>query len=181
MEVVEIHLNRIREVNPVIKAVVQLVEERAMEEARTEDAELSVGRVIGPLHGVPVTITDSLDTAGIISTGGTEGRRHFVPDEDATVVARLRAAGAVLTGKTNTPELTLGWAAENPIYERTSNPYDLSRTPSGSSGGAAAIIAAGGSPLDLGSDTGGSIREPSHICGITGIKPTTGRTPRTGT
>ena len=166
--------------NPVINAVVQLVEDRAMDEARHADAELRAGRIIGPLHGVPITIKDSLDTAGIISTGGTEGRRHFVPGEDATVVARLRAAGAVLMGKTNTPELTLGWAAENPIYARTSNPYDLARTPSGSSGGAAAIIAAGGSPLDLGSDTGGSIREPAHVCGITGIKPTTGRTPRTG-
>ena len=180
VEVVEAHLRRIHEVNPVINAVVQLVEARAMDEARASDAELHAGRLRGPLHGVPMTIKDSLDTAGIISTGGTRGRERFVPEHDAPAVARLRSAGAVLLGKTNTPELTLGWAAENPIYGRTSNPYDLDRTPSGSSGGAAAIIAAGGSPLDLGSDTGGSIREPAHVCGITGIKPTAGRVPRTG-
>ena len=180
VEVVSAHLERIHEVNPAINAVVQLVEDRAMDEARAADVDLGAGRLHGPLHGVPMTIKDSFDTAGIISTGGTRGREHFVPEHDAPAVARLRAAGAVLLGKTNTPELTLGWAAENAIYGRTSNPYDLSRTPNGSSGGSAAIIAAGGSPLDLGSDTGGSIREPAHVCGITGIKPTSGRVPRTG-
>ncbi|MFI5311964.1 MAG: amidase, partial [Gemmatimonadales bacterium] len=134
----------------------------------------------GLLHGVPVTIKDSLDTAGIISTGGTKGRAAFVPAEDATVVKRLRAAGAIVMGKTNTPDLTLAFETTNLVYGRTNNPFDVTRTPGGSSGGAAAIIAAGGSPLDIGSDTGGSIRVPSHFCGIAGHKPTAGRVPRTG-
>jgi amidase len=127
-----------------------------------------------------MTIKDSLDTAGVISTGGTTGRRAYVPAQDATAVARLRGAGAILLGKTNTPELTLSIETHNLIYGRTNNPYNTSRTPGGSSGGAAAIVAAGGSPLDLGSDTGGSIRQPAHYCGIAGIKPTSGRVPRTG-
>ena len=160
LEVVEAHLRRIHEVNPAINAVVQLVEERAIHEARAADAALHAGRLDGPLHGVPMTIKDSLDTAGIITTGGTLGRKNFVPEVDAPPVARLRAAGAVLLGKTNTPELTMGWAAENLIYGRTSNPYDLGRTPSGSSGGSAAIIAAGGSPIDLGSDTAAAFASP---------------------
>jgi amidase len=127
-----------------------------------------------------MTIKDSLDTAGVVSTGGTQGRTAFVPQHDATVVARLRAAGAILLGKTNTPELTLAGETNNVIYGQTNNPYDLERTPGGSSGGAGAIIAAGGSPLDIGSDTGGSIRLPAHFCGIAGLKPTSGRVPRTG-
>ena len=127
-----------------------------------------------------MTINDSLDTQEIISTGGTKGRATFVPEEDSTVVARLRSAGAILLGKTNTPELTLAGETNNLIYGQTNNPYDLSKTPGGSSGGAAAIIAAGGSPLDIGSDTGGSIRQPAHFCGIAGIKPNSGRVPRTG-
>ena len=130
---------------------------------------------------MPITIKDSFDTEGVISTGGTLGRAaNFVPEQDATPVARLRAAGAVLLGKTNTPELTMAAETDNLVYGRTNNPFDVSRTPGGSSGGAAAIISAGGSPLDLGTDTGGSIRFPSHYCGIAGLKPTTGRVPRTG-
>ena len=129
---------------------------------------------------MPITIKDSLDTAGIISTAGTKGHASFIPQQDATVVARLHAAGAILLGKINTSEITMSYETDNAVYGRTNNPYDLNCTPGGSSGGAAAIIAAGGSPLDIGSDTGGSIRVPSHFCGITGIKPTSGRVPRTG-
>ena len=106
-EVVEAHLQRIDDVNPALRAVVQLAAERALDEARAADQALLRGDTLGPLHGVPMTIKDSLDTAGVISTGGTKGRETFVPSEDATVVARLRAAGAILLGKTNTPELTL--------------------------------------------------------------------------
>jgi amidase len=179
-EVVEAHLQRLAEVNPALNAVVQLAGERALEEARRADQALLKGEKVGPLHGVPMTIKDSLDTAGVISTGATTGRTTFVPRQDATVVARLRAAGAILLGKTNTPELTLAGETDNLVYGRTNNPYDLSRTPGGSSGGAGAIIAAGGSPFDIGSDTGGSIRLPAHFCGIAGIKPTSGRVPRTG-
>jgi amidase len=129
---------------------------------------------------VPITIKDSLDTAGVITTGGTTGRATYVPAQDATVVARLRTAGAIVLGKTNTPELTLSGETDNLVYGRTNNPYDLTRTPGGSSGGAGAIIAAGGAPLDIGSDTRGSIRLPAHFNGIAGIKPTSGRVPRTG-
>ena len=179
-EVVQVYLQRIEAVNPHLNAVVQLRPEAALAEARAADAALARRQVLGPLHGVPMTIKDSLDTAGIITTGGTTGRASFVPAQDATVVARLRQAGAILLGKTNTPELTLWGETDNLVYGRTNNPFDLTRTPGGSSGGAAAIIAAGGSPLDIGSDTRGSIRLPAHFNGIAGIKPTSGRVPRTG-
>ncbi len=179
-EVVQAFLDRIEAVNPQLNAVVQLAAEEALARAREADSALARGETWGALHGVPMTIKDSLDTAGVISTGGTKGRASFVPDKDATVVERLRGEGAILLGKTNTPELTLSFETDNLIYGRTNNPYDLSRTPGGSSGGAAAIVAAGGSPFDIGSDYGGSIRLPSHFCGIAGIKPSAGRVPRTG-
>lgn len=179
-EVVRSFLDRIEKVNPQLNAVVQLARDRALAEARDADSWILKGDVKGPLHGVPVTIKDSLDTAGIISAGGTKGRSTFVPSQDATAVARLRRAGAILLGKTNTPELTFSFETDNAVYGRTNNPYDLSLSPGGSSGGSAAIVASGGSPLDLGSDTGGSIRVPSHFCGISCIKPTSGRVPRTG-
>jgi amidase len=127
-----------------------------------------------------MTIKDSIETAGVACTGGAKGRAAFVPAKDATAVARLRAAGAILIGKTNLPELSLAYETDNTVYGRTNNPYDLSRSPGGSSGGEAAIIAAGGSPFGLGADMAGSIRLPSHFCGIAGIKPTTDRVPRTG-
>jgi amidase len=179
-EVVDACLARIEAVNPRLNAVVQVRAEAALAEARAADAALARGEVKGALHGVPVTVKDSLDTDGVISTGGTKGRQSYTPARDATAVARLRAAGAVLLGTSNTPELTLSIETDNLIYGRTNNPYDPSRTPGGSSGGAAAIVAAGGSPLELGSDTGGSIRQPAHFCGVAGLKPTSGRVPRTG-
>ncbi|MDX1382827.1 MAG: amidase family protein, partial [Thermoanaerobaculia bacterium] len=170
----------IEEVNPRLNAVVTLCAERARREALEADRALESGWRRGPLHGVPMTIKDSLDTAGVISTGGSHGRRAFVPERDATVVSRLREAGAILLGKTNTPEFTLSFETDNLIYGRTSNPWDTTLTSGGSSGGAAAIVAAGGAPFDIGSDYGGSIRLPSHFCGVCGIKPTSGRVPRTG-
>ena len=178
-EVVESCLARIDEVNPAINAVVRLAHD-ALERARAADEAFVHGEPIGPLHGVPFTIKDSLDTAGLVTTAGTVGWRDRVPERDATVVARLRAAGAILLGKTNTPEFTWSDETDNDVYGRTNNPYDVSRTPGGSSGGPGAIVAAGGSPFDIGSDTGDSIRQPSHVCGIAGIKPTSGRVPRTG-
>ena len=180
VDVVDAHLSRLEEVNPQLNAVVQLTADTARKQAREADQAVTRGDVLGPLHGVPVTLKDSLDTAGMVSTWGTQGRATFVPQQDATAVARLRAAGAILLGKTNTPEFTLAGITDNTVYGQTSNPYDVARSPAGSSGGAGAIIAAGGSALDLGSDTGGSIRMPSHYCGIAGIKPTSGRVPRTG-
>lgn len=179
-KIVDACIDRIEQVNPEINAVVQLVAERARSEAEELDRLAARGHFKGPLHGVPITIKDSLDSEGIVSTGGTLGRKNFVPRQDAPVVARLRDAGAVLLGKTNTPELTLSGETNNLIYGRSCNPFDLSRSPGGSSGGSAAIVACGGAALELGSDTGGSIREPAHLCGITGIKPTSGRTPRSG-
>ncbi|UCG76914.1 MAG: amidase [Gemmatimonadota bacterium] len=178
-EVVQAHLERIEAVNSVLNAVVRL-NERALEQARAADRALGAGQLVGALHGVPITVKDSHDVGGMVSTGGTQGRADYVPDASGTAVRRLQAAGAIVIGRTNTPELTLSFDTVNALYGRTWNPYDPILTPGGSSGGAAAIIAASGSPLDLGSDTGGSIRLPSHFCGIAGIKPTSGRVPRTG-
>jgi amidase len=177
-QAVRAYLDHIDLVNPRLNAVVQLRRDGAIAEARAADRVPPEKR--GALHGVPVTIKDSLDVAGIISTGGTQGRAKYIPPHDATVVARLRAAGAIVLGKTNTPDLTMSFETNNLVYGRTNNPFDVARTPGGSSGGAAAIVAAGGSPLDIGSDTGGSIRVPSHFCGIAGIKPTAGRVSRAG-
>src|SRR6195256_2190006 len=178
--IVEAHLERIAKVNPKLNAVVQLTAEAARKEADEADAALARGEIKGPLHGVPVTIKDTLETAGGICTGGTKGRGNYVPKADATAVARLRAAGAIILGKTNVPELAGALETDNLVYGRTNNPYDLARTPGGSSGGEAAIVAAGGSPLGLGTDAGGSIRVPAHFCGLAAIKPTSGRVPRTG-
>jgi amidase len=179
-ELVKACLARIEAVNPKLNAVVQLGAERALSQARQADQAIGRGESGGVLHGVPMTIKDSLDTTGMVTTGGTKGRSSFVPKEDATVVARLRAAGAILLGKTNTPEFTLSFETNNLVYGRTNNPYDVTRTSGGSSGGAAAIVASGGAPFDIGSDYGGSIRLPAHFCGIAGIKPSAGRVPRTG-
>jgi amidase len=180
VEVVEVHIARIEQVNSKLNAVVAKRYEAAHAEAQEADRRQAKGEPLGPLHGVPITIKDAFETAGVISTGGTKGRAGYAPSQDATAVARLRAAGAIILGKTNLPELSLAFESDNLIYGRTNNPYDLSRTPGGSSGGEAAIIAAGGSPLGLGTDAAGSLRVPSHFCGITTIKPTSGRAPLTG-
>lgn len=179
-ELVKAMIQRIEDVNPKLNAVVQLAADSALTEAHKADEALARGEIKGVLHGVPMTIKDSFDTTNVISTGGTLGRKDYIPTEDATVVARLKAAGAILLGKTNVPELTLSPETDNLIYGETKNPHDLSRSPGGSSGGAAAIIAVGGSSFDIGTDYGGSIRTPAHFCGICGIKPTSGRVPRTG-
>ena len=179
VEVVRACLDRIEAVNPALNAVVTLAPD-ALDRARDADAALARDDATGPLHGVPCTIKDSLDTAGLRTTAGTVGWRDRVPDRDATVVTRVKAAGAIVLGKTNTPEFTWSDETDNDVFGRTSNPYDLDRTPGGSSGGAGSIVAAGGSPFDIGSDTGDSIRQPAHVCGIAGIKPTQGRVPRTG-
>lgn len=173
LAVVEAHLDRIAQVNPLLNAIIQLTAETALTEAAAADTELARGQVRGPLHGVPFTIKDWIETAGVICAAGYEARRTYVPTQDATVVARLRQAGGILLGKTNV-------TVTNPVYGRTNNPYNLDYSPSGSSSGEAAIIAAGGSPLGIGSDSGGSIRTPAHACGIAGLKPTTGRVPLTG-
>ncbi len=183
VELVKACYARIDAVNPKINAVVMQCRERALAEAAEADAMLTAGKSKGPLHGVPFTVKDSFDTAGVVSTGGTLGRKDYIPGKDATVVARARAAGAILLGKTNTPEFTLGGGARgtyNLVYGQTYNPNNIKYNPAGSSGGAGAIVAAAGSYFDIGSDYGGSIRSPANVNGIAGIKPTLGRVPRTG-
>jgi len=174
------YLDRIDAVNPQINAVVHLEADMAMKQAERNDIALKSGESPGRLFGIPMTIKDSLNTYDMVTTWGTSGRKDFRPGKDASCVARLRNEGAVLMGKTNTPEFTLAFKSSNNLFGRTSNPYDLTRTPGGSSGGAAALIATHGTAFDIGTDTGGSIRLPSHFCGIAGIKPTTGRVPCTG-
>jgi amidase len=180
VEVVDVFLARIEEVNPALNAVVQLRADECRKDAQRADVALARGESWGALHGVPMTIKDSFDTVGLISTGGTLGRSKFVPSQDATVVSRLKDAGAILLGKTNTPEFTLRYETYNLVYGTSHNPWDLTRTPGGSSGGASAILACGGAAFDIGSDYGGSIRFPAHCTGIVGIMPTHGRVPRTG-
>jgi amidase len=177
VEVVEAHLERIARVNPKLNAIVQVTDGPALEAARAADAGLARGELDGPLHGVPFTVKDNIPVAGVVMTNGTLGMKEFVPTEDATVVARLKAAGGIVLGKTNLPEIGMAGESDNLVYGRSNNPYDLERSPGGSSGGESAIIAAGGSPLGIGTDIGGSIRYPAHCCGIAGIKPTMGRIP----
>ena len=179
IEVVEMHLRQIERVNDDLNAVVCLTAEQALDAAKQADNR-SLDDELPPLYGVPITLKDSIDTAGVVTTYGTTGRRDFVPERNATVAERLLDAGAILLGKTNTPEFTLGGEIDNPVYGKTFNPYNLTHTPGSSSGGSAAIVAAGGAALDLGSDTGGSIREPANFCGLAGIKPTSGRVSRMG-
>jgi amidase len=179
-ELVEAHLRRIEQVNPLINAIVQLDADRALDAASAADAALAQGALPGPLHGVPFTAKDNFETAGIITAIGVAERASVVPASDATAVARLKAAGAILLGKTNCPPWGGGGETDNEVYGRTNNPYDLERSPSGSSGGEAAIIAAGGSAIGIGSDSGGSIRTPAHFCGLAALKPTPGLIPVTG-
>ena len=180
-EVVNAYLQRIEVVNPHLNALVQVAGDVARAQARAADTALARGEIKGLLHGVPFTVKDVCETAGLISAAGLAARAHCVPEKDAVVVARLKAAGAILLGKTNCPPGGSGGVTDNPVYGRTSNPYDVSRTPGGSSGGEAAAIAAGASPLGIGSDSGGSLRVPAHFCGIATLKPTSGRVPNTGT
>ena len=178
-EVVTAYLRRIDEVNPAINAVVQVTAERARVEAREADVALGRGEIRGPFHGVPFTVKDIFDVAGVVSAAGLEERATHIPGRDA-VVARMRGTGAILLGKTNCPPGGTGVVTDNPVYGATRNPYVLDCSPSGSSGGEAAAIAAGASPLGLGSDSGGSIRTPAHYCGIAALRPTIGRVPNTG-
>lgn len=165
------HLARIGRLNPALNAIITLDPEGALARAQDADAALARGESWGPLHGVPITLKDCHATAGMRTTVGYEPLRDHVPAEDGTVAARLRAAGAVLLGKTNVPPLLAGPYTDNPIFGRTHNPWDHERTPGGSSGGSAAAVAARLSPLDIGSDALGSVRLPAHFCGLFGLKP----------
>ena len=181
-ELVQAHLDRIAKVNPGINAAVEVFAENAVAEARTADQTLARnGGAGGPLHGVPFSVKDSIEVAGSVCTAGTLGRAGAPKSTaDATLVARLRRAGAIPIAKTNLPDLLFAFESDNFIFGKTINPYDVTRTSGGSSGGEAALIAACGSPMGLGSDAAGSVRVPAAFCGIASIKPTSGRLPRTG-
>jgi amidase len=179
-ELLEAHLTQVALHNPRLNALVTLDEEHARARAREADEALARGESWGPLHGVPFTIKDSFMTAGVRTTSSYKRLRNYVPPRDATVVARLKAAGAILLGKTNLPTLTLDLQTSGHLFGRASNPWDESRTPGGSTGGGAAAVAAGMTPFEVGSDLAGSIRVPSHYCGIFGFKPTEHRVPISG-
>jgi amidase len=180
VEVLDAHLAQIVKHNAQLNAICTLDEERARERARLADEALARGENWGILHGVPITIKDCFETAGLLTTAGYQSLTDYIPQEDATVVARLRAAGAIILGKTNPAKLGGDYQSTNDLFARVNNPWNLNYTAGGSSGGSAAAVAAGLSPLDIGSDFGGSIRHPSHFCGLFGLKPTDRRVPTTG-
>ena len=176
VEVAQTCLQRIEELNPALNAVVTVAPD-VMERALAAEQALLRGEWFGPLHGIPITIKDTIETAGLRSTSGSTIRQDYVPPVDAPAVARLRAAGAIILGKTNAAEMAMDYTADNPVFGRTNHPLDPKLTPGGSSGGEAVAIATGMSPGGLGSDLAGSVRIPAHFCGIAGLKPTTGRVP----
>ena len=179
-ELLELYLGRIERHNPDLNAVVTLDAEGALAAADAADAALARGDATGPLHGLPITIKDCLATAGMRTTAGASELADYIPEQDATAVARLRAAGAIVMGKTNLPAYAGDAQSYNDLFGTTNNPWDLTRTPGGSSGGSAAAIAAGLSALELGSDLGGSLRIPAHFCGVYTLKPTYGIVPLQG-
>ncbi len=178
VEITEAVLARIERVNPTINAFCTVAAEAARAQARLAEAAVVRGDVLGPLHGVPISFKDLTATAGIRTTFGSRIWEHHIPKADAPVVERARRAGAIMLGKTNTPEFGCKGVTDNRIFGATRNPWNLGRTPGGSSGGAAAALAAGLGPLAEGSDLAGSIRQPAACCGVVGLKPTLGRVPR---
>ena len=171
LEVLESFLAQVEKVNPTINAIVALDIERAKEKAIEADNKINLKSKLGPLHGLPMTIKDAFEVEGIVSTGGNPAWKDNIPKRNAEAVQRLVDAGAIIFGKTNVPFLSSDLQSFNKIYGTTNNPWDLERTPGGSSGGSAAALAAGMTPLELGSDIGGSIRVPAHFCGLYGHKP----------
>ena len=170
-EVLESFLKQVEAVNPSINAVVALGAERALEKAKEADKKIASKSKLGSLHGLPMTVKDAFEVEGIVSTGGNPAWRDNIPKRNAEAVQRLVDAGAIIFGKTNVPFLSSDLQSFNEIYGTTNNPWDLERTPGGSSGGSAAALASGMTPLELGSDIGGSIRVPAHFCGLFGHKP----------
>lgn len=180
VDLLEAHLDRIERLNPALNALIALDTDRARAAARKAAQAVDQGAALGPLHGVPITIKSSIAVAGLPCETGTALRRGSIADHDATLVARLRSAGAIVLGNTNVPEFLMAYETDNTLYGRTNSPWDLERTPGGSSGGEAAAIASGCAAAGVGSDGGGSIRVPAHFSGICGLKPTPGRIPSTG-
>jgi Asp-tRNA(Asn)/Glu-tRNA(Gln) amidotransferase A subunit family amidase len=180
VELVDAHLERIERRNPVLNAYIDVDEDGARMAAAGAEAAIASGQEVGPLHGVPVSIKSSVEVSGLLFEAGTRARQGCRGVRDAVLVRRLREAGAIVLGVTNTPEYLMAWETDNLMHGRTNNPWDLQRTAGGSSGGEAAAIAAGLSAGGVGSDGGGSIRVPAHFSGICGLKPTPGRVPSTG-
>jgi amidase len=176
-EVVEAHLDQIERLNPAVNAVVTVVAEQALAEADQADRRWATREELGPLHGVPIAHKDIHDTAGVRTTYGSPLLSDYIPDTDELVVERLRGAGAITIGKTNVPVFAAGGNTVNPLFGATRNPYDLSRSAGGSSGGAAAALACGMHPLADGSDLGGSLRNPASFCNVVGLRPSPGRVP----
>jgi len=176
-ELLEAHLEQIERVNPQVNAICTLVSDRALRQAEKADRAQQDGRSLGPLHGLPIAIKDLVLTRGIRTTFGSRIYEDFVPDENALFVERLEAAGAIIMGKTNTPEFGAGSQTYNEVFGETLNPYDLTKTCGGSSGGAAVALASGMLPLADGSDLGGSLRNPAGFCNVVGFRPSPGRVP----
>jgi amidase len=171
-ELLEAYLSQISKHNLKLNAICTLDAENARNRAKEADAALAKGEIWGPLHGLPITLKDIFETQGLRTTAGYIPLKDYVPQQDATTVARLRAAGAVILGKSNLAELAGDYQSTNSLFPRVNNPWDLDYTPGGSSGGSAAAVAAGLSALDLGNDFAGSVRQPAHFCGLYGLKPT---------
>lgn len=180
LELTKHQLERIERYNPRLNAIVTLTREEALARARAADEALARGEWWGPFHGVPCTVKDTFEMAGVRTTAGAKFLANYVPTTDAVVVARLLASGAVILGKTNVPLMAMDWQSYNNVFGTTNNPWELTRTPGGSTGGGAAALAAGLGYLTLGSDIGGSIRIPAHFCGVYGHKPTLNLVPRRG-
>src|ERR1041385_3402728 len=176
VEVAEAHLDRIAQLNPELNAIVTLAPD-VLERAREAEIAVMRGAEVGALHGVPWTIKDTIETAGLRTTSGSKMRSDYVPRVDAPAVARLKAAGAIVLGKSNAAEMAMDYTADNPVFGRANHPLNHELTPGGSSGGEAVAISTYMSPGGLGSDLAGSVRIPAHFCGICGLKPTTGRVP----
>ena len=176
-EVMQAHLAQIDRVNPQVNAIVTYHPERALAQAHAADAALARGDAVGPLHGLPVAHKDVFDTAGVRTTYGSPIYADHIPDRDALIVERLKRAGAISVGKTNTPEFAAGSQTFNEVFGATLNPYDLTKTCGGSSGGAAVALACGMIPIADGSDLGGSLRNPANFCNVVGIRPAIGRVP----
>lgn len=181
IEVVDAYLTQISRHNPKLNAICTLDEDNARTRAKQADEALRRGEIWGALHGVPITIKDIFETAGLRTTAGYIPLKDYIPERDATVVARLRAAGAIILGKTNMAELAGDFQSSNSLFPRVNNPWNLDHTAGGSSGGSAAAVAAGLSPLDIGNDIAGSVRQPAHFCGVYGLKPTDRRISTFGT